>query len=112
MNPKLFPPLDQHFHKPEVLIFGTVSTLVGLDDSGKYQSVGISHIVSSDYRYGWFKPSTKYCSYCKVYTSHSRVKDHKTVYCLLKKVIQQMLTQAEDRWIKISRIISKVLSIF
>ena len=87
-----------------------MSTLVGLDDSGKYQFVGISHIVSSDYRYGWFKHCTKYCSYSKVYTS--RVKDHKTVYCLLKKVIQQMLTQAEERGIKISRIISKVLDIF
>ena len=42
--------LDQHFIKPEILVFGTVSTLVRKDDSEKFHAVDISHIVSSDYR--------------------------------------------------------------
>ena len=43
-----------------------------------------------------------------VHTLYCRVKEHKTVYCLLKKVLLQMLSKAEELDIHITRIISKV----
>ena len=50
INMFIFHLLDQHFHKLEILLFRSVSTLVTEDDTGVHKAQDISHVITSDYR--------------------------------------------------------------
>ena len=49
INMFIFHLLDQHFHKLEILLFGSVSTLVTEDDTGVHKAQDISHVITSHY---------------------------------------------------------------
>ena len=90
---------DQHFHKPEILLFGSVSSVM-VDEGTKIRALDISHLISSDYRH------IQHTSYNIII--HLRVKDNKTVYCLIRRVLQQLMARAGELGLTITYIVHKV----
>ena len=96
------PYADQHFHKPEILLFGTVSTLM-VKEGTNISALDISHLISSNYRHLQLSSSS--------IIVYLRVKDNKTVYCLTRRVLQQLLARAGELGLTITHIIHKVAAV-
>ena len=93
---------DQFFHRLEVCLFGTVSTMPSSAVLTTTETV--SNIVTSDYN--WVLPILTLNYQCCLI----RVKDNKFVACALDGILEQTLEQARSRGLDIDTVITKVLS--
>ena len=102
---------DQYFHRPEILLFGAVSSVVLPPEPEQGAAVSqadlklhsSSHLVSSDFRL--LEQKILFVSYDQW---HCRVKDCQTVYMAFRKCLERKLEMAAARGVNIRHVDHKV----